>query len=277
MDSSRYFNDNNMSYQYHDESIVTELPEDTVFVFGSNLAGIHDSGAARVAAQHFAAVKGVGRGWAGQTFAIPTLNEHLQQMPLSQIEHYVDDFKIYAKNHPKMKYFLTALGCGIAGYKVSEIAPLFKGIHSNVIFPESFRPYIEEDAVSQFPNLTAETVHAFINDEVIFYFNHGYESFEEALDKTHLSAVEKAIALVVLNEEIYPRDRYGRGREHEITDILSKLNGKIFNFQSNSEGAMIFVGVIIALMELYDIDEYDFMKLWRGELEIQHPLNRNSH
>ena len=71
-----------MTYQYHDETIITELPEDTVFVFGSNLAGIHDTGAARIAAQHFAAVKGVGRGWAGQSFAIPTLNEHLQQMPL---------------------------------------------------------------------------------------------------------------------------------------------------------------------------------------------------
>ncbi|WP_204348124.1 A1S_2505 family phage non-structural protein, partial [Stenotrophomonas maltophilia] len=82
------------------------------------------------------AVEGVGRGWAGQSFAIPTLNEHIQQMPLSQIEHYVEDFKVYAKNHPKMKYFVTALGCGIAGYKVSEIAPLFKGIHHNVIFPE---------------------------------------------------------------------------------------------------------------------------------------------
>ena len=65
-------------------------------------------------------------------------------MPLSQIEHYVDDFKIYAKTIQN-EILLTALGCGIAGYKVSEIAPLFKGIHSNVIFPESFRPYIEED------------------------------------------------------------------------------------------------------------------------------------
>ncbi|MGM7387199.1 hypothetical protein ACOI3B_13950, partial [Acinetobacter baumannii] len=54
-----------MTYQYHDESIVTELPEDTVFVFGSNMAGQHGSGAARVASQHFGAVEGVGRGWAG--------------------------------------------------------------------------------------------------------------------------------------------------------------------------------------------------------------------
>lgn len=69
------------------------------------------------------------------------MNEHLQQMPLSQIQHYVDDFKIYAKNHPKMKYFLTSIGCGIAGYTVEEIAPMFKGIAHNVIFPASFRPF----------------------------------------------------------------------------------------------------------------------------------------
>ncbi len=263
-----------MTYQYHDESIVTELPEDTVFVFGSNMAGQHGSGAARVASQHFGAVEGVGRGWAGQSFAIPTLNEHIQQMPLSQIEHYVEDFKIYAKNHPKMKYFVTALGCGIAGYKVSEIAPLFKGIYHNVIFPESFKPYVEDNAVSQFPTLTQKMVQSFINDEVIFYFNHGSESFEDALDKTDLSDAQKAIALIVLNEELYPRDRYGRGREHELSDILGKLNGKIFNIHGNSEGAMIFVSVIVALMELYDFDEQDFIKLWRGEKNIDHPINR---
>ncbi|CAG69334.1 conserved hypothetical protein [Acinetobacter baylyi ADP1] len=263
-----------MTYQYHDESIVTELPEDTVFVFGSNMAGQHTHGAARVAYQHFGAVTGVGRGWAGQSFAIPTLNEHEQQMPLSQIEHYIDDFKIYAANHVKMKYFLTALGCGIAGYKVSEIAPLFKGIQNNVIFPESFKPYIDENAISQFPNLTAHMVRAFINDDVIFYFDHGSESFEQALDKTDLDPAEKAIALIVLNEDLYPRDRYGRGREYELQDILGKLNGKIFNFHGNTEGAMTFVSVIVALMELYDFDEQDFIKLWRDEIEIQHPVRR---
>lgn len=263
-----------MSFQYHDETIVTELPENTVFVFGSNMAGQHTHGAARIAAQHFGAVKGVGRGWAGQSFAIPTLNEHQQQMPLSQIAHYIHDFKIYAQNHSKMTYFLTALGCGIAGYKVSEIAPLFRGMSSNIIFPESFKPYIEENAVSLFPNLTSRMVQAFITDEVIFYFDHGSESFEDALQKTSLSDTEKAIALIVLNEDLYPRDRYGRGREHELKDILGKLNGKIFNFHGNTEGAMIFVSAIVALMELYDIDEQDFVKLWRNEIEIVHPANR---
>ena len=81
----------------------------------------------------------MGRGWAGQSFAIPTLNEHIQQMPLSQIQHYVEDFDIH-KNHPKMKYFITALGCGIAGYKVSEIAPLFKGFIITLSFRNLLNP-----------------------------------------------------------------------------------------------------------------------------------------
>jgi hypothetical protein len=125
-------------------NIVKSLPENTVFVFGSNMAGLHAGGAARTALEHFGAVEGVGRGWSGQSYAIPTMNEHLQQMPLSQIQHYIDDFKIYTKNHPKNKYFLTSVGCGIAGYKVEEIAPMFKGISHNVIFPQSFRPFVEK-------------------------------------------------------------------------------------------------------------------------------------
>lgn len=83
-----------MTYQYHDESIVKNLDEHTVFVFGSNMAGQHADGAARTALEHFGAIKSVGRGWSGQSYAIPTMNEHLQQMPLSQIQHYIDDFKI---------------------------------------------------------------------------------------------------------------------------------------------------------------------------------------
>lgn len=153
-----------MTYHYHDETIIKNLPDDTIFVFGSNMAGTHQGGAAKTALLHFGATKGVGRGWAGQSFAIPTMNEHLQQMPLSQIQHYIEDFKIYTKNHPKMKYFITAVGCGVAGYKVEEIAPMFKGISRNVIFPVSFRPFVEKTL----PKLTQKLVHTFIQDSVIF-------------------------------------------------------------------------------------------------------------
>ena len=129
-----------MTYQYHDESIIKTLAEDTTFVFGSNLAGEHSSGAAKTALEHFGALNGVGRGWSGQSFAIPTMNEHLQQMPLSQIQHYIDDFKTYTKNHPKNKYFLTSIGCGIAGFRDEDIAPLFENAInlSNISLPKEF-------------------------------------------------------------------------------------------------------------------------------------------
>ena len=91
------------------------------------------------------------------------MNEHLQQMPLSQIQHYIDDFKIYTKNHPKIKYFITSVGCGIAGYKVEEIAPMFKGISHNVIFPQSFRPFVEK----ALPKITSQFLHTIFRDSVI--------------------------------------------------------------------------------------------------------------
>lgn len=132
-----------MSYPYHNETIIQTLPENQVFVFGSNLAGNHHKGAAKIAYDYFGAMMGSGRGWAGQSFAIPTQNEHLQAMPIHQVEHYIHDFKIYTQNHPKFTYFVTAIGCGSTGFAVQDIAPLFKGISDNVILPIRFKPFLE--------------------------------------------------------------------------------------------------------------------------------------
>ena len=255
-----------MTYQYHDESIIKSLPEDTVFVFGSNMAGQHAGGAARTAKEFFGAVEGVGRGWAGQSFAIPTMNEHLQQMPLSQIQHYVDDFKIYAKNHPKMKYFLTSIGCGIAGYTVEEIAPMFKGIAHNVIFPASFRPFVEK----ALPKLTQKLLHTIYRDSVIFT-----PATDELIEVLALSDNEKALAKIILNTQMYPTDSNGRDRVFEIQDILHNLNGKVFEFQNNSEGPMLFGAAILALLELYNINEQDFSDVWHGVREISPPKPAN--
>ena len=251
-----------MTYHYHDESIVKSLPEDTIFVFGSNLAGQHAGGAARTAQQHFGALKGVGRGWSGQSFAIPTMNEHLQQMPLSQIQHYVDDFKIYTKNHPKQKYFLTSIGCGVAGYTVEEIAPMFKGISHNVIFPVSFRAFVERPL----PKLSKKLLHTIFRDSVIFA-----PVSDELIDVLALTDNEKSLARILLNTQMYPTDSNGRDRVFEIADILHNLNGKIFEFQSNSEGPMIFGGVILSLLELYNINEKDFADIWLGQRESMPP------
>lgn len=251
-----------MTYQYHDESIINSLAEDTVFVFGSNLAGTHAGGAAKMALIHFGAVKGVGRGWAGQSYAIPTMNEHLQQMPLSHIESYIEDFKIYTKNHPKNKYFLTSVGCGVAGYKVEEIAPMFKGISRNVIFPVSFRPFVEKTL----PKLNQKLLQSFLNDEVIFS-----DDPDTSIQQLDLSDAEKSLATILVNTPMYPHDSNGRDRIFEIQDILHTLGPNLFQSKSDQEENLVFGGVILALLELYNINEKDFIDLWKGIREVSPP------
>jgi len=255
-----------MTYQYHDESIIKSLTEDTVFVFGSNMAGTHQGGAAKTALLHFGAMKGVGRGWSGQSFAIPTMNEHLQQMPLSQIQHYIDDFKVYSKNHLKIKYFITAVGCGVAGYKVEEIAPMFKGISHNVILPISFRPFVEKTL----PRLTQQLLHTFLDEKIIFD-----PDLEHKIQSLNLTDAEKSLATIILNTPMYPTDSNGRDREFEIQDILHNLNGKAFEIKTDTEGSMVFGGAILALLELYHLNENDFIEVWNGDRTISLPKAEN--
>ncbi len=114
---------------------ITTLALGEVFVFGSNLLGRHDGGAARAALEHFGAVWGVGVGIQGQSYAIPTMHG-----PVSTIRPYVDQFIEYAATHGGQHFLVTPIGCGIAGFSPSDIAPLFAAaLHmSNVSLPRSF-------------------------------------------------------------------------------------------------------------------------------------------
>ena len=114
---------------------ITELKADEVFVFGSNLAGMHGGGAAWVAFRKFGAVMGCGVGPQGQSYAIPTMHGGVDT-----IKPYVDEFIDYAKAHPESFFYVTRIGCGIAGFTDAEIAPLFRdavGV-DNICLPESF-------------------------------------------------------------------------------------------------------------------------------------------
>ena len=114
---------------------ITELKSDEVFVFGSNLAGMHGGGAAYLAFKQFGAVMGCGVGLRGRSYAIPTM-----QGGVETIKPYVDDFIAFAKDHPEKFFYVTRIGCGIAGFRDKEIAPLFEealGLE-NVCLPESF-------------------------------------------------------------------------------------------------------------------------------------------
>jgi hypothetical protein len=121
-------------------SNITDLDHKDVFVFGSNLSGFHAGGAARAALQ-WGAVNGQGIGHHGKTYAIPTIGANFSgPLDLSEISKYVDDFIAYATKHPELKFLVTEIGCGIAGFNVEQIAPLFEGAVdlNNVMLPLSF-------------------------------------------------------------------------------------------------------------------------------------------
>ena len=119
---------------------IESLAPNEVFVFGSNLHGMHGGGAARYAYKHFGARMGVGVGMQGQSYAIPTM-----QGGVDTIKPYVDQFVAYAAEHPEQHFLVTRIGCGIAGFRAWEIAPLFGAAlgMSNVSLPEDFIAEIE--------------------------------------------------------------------------------------------------------------------------------------
>ena len=121
--------------------VVNSLADNEVFVFGSNLRGWHQGGAAKHAQRYFGAVWGQGVGLQGQSYAIPTM-----QGGVETIKPYVDDFIVFAQAHPELRFLVTRIGCGIAGFSVSEIAPLFcKALgEGNILLPLEFVKVINE-------------------------------------------------------------------------------------------------------------------------------------
>lgn len=106
-----------------------------IFVFGSNLAGLHGAGAALHARKHHGAIYGFGHGRMGSAYAIPTKDENIRTLPLESIRRYVAIFIAYATNHPELRFKVTAIGTGLAGYKHTDIAPMFKGAPDNCQLP----------------------------------------------------------------------------------------------------------------------------------------------
>lgn len=135
--------------------------QNTVFVFGSNLAGRHGKGAALVAKERFGATPGVGRGRMGQSYGIPTKGDGpvspvtgkpaLVTRSLADIAKEVNAFIAYAKHNPDEKFFVTRIGCNLAGYSDGEIAPMFADAPANCSFALEWRPYLVIPEVSTAP------------------------------------------------------------------------------------------------------------------------------
>ena len=125
---------------------ITSLGEDEIFVFGSNLAGMHSGGAARTARERFGAIEGQGVGLQGNSYAIPTM-----QGGVETIKPYVDEFLELAREWDQTTFLVTRIGCGIAGFKDEEIAPLFAEALDlyNVVLPRSFVEVIMKQRAQQ--------------------------------------------------------------------------------------------------------------------------------
>ncbi|MCM1518660.1 MAG: hypothetical protein NC117_08470 [Pseudoflavonifractor sp.] len=134
-----------MSRRYTPENI-THLGPDDIFVFGSNLQGLHMGGAARVAYERFGAVWGQGVGPQGRSYAIPTM-----QGGVETIKPYVDEFINLAREWDQNTFYVTRIGCGIAGFTDEEIAPLFDEAYDlyNVRLPKSFADIIGRNRKNQ--------------------------------------------------------------------------------------------------------------------------------
>lgn len=116
---------------------------DHIFVFGANEAGRHGAGAALWATQHRGARYGKIK-YCGQSYGIPTKDKWILTLPLDKIKVYIDEFIEFAKEHPELKFQVTPIGCGLAGYKAEEIAPMFKDVPNNCLLPDEFLEILNE-------------------------------------------------------------------------------------------------------------------------------------
>ena len=127
---------------YHKDGTLPQKTE--LFVFGSNDAAIHGAGAALVAARRYGAVGTVSEGYSGRSYAIPTKTARLKPHSIEKVKVNVQRFVNYTIMNPHLTFFVTRVGCGLAGFKDSEIAPLFRHAE-NCNFPDEWKQYLETD------------------------------------------------------------------------------------------------------------------------------------
>ena len=130
--------------KYTPEKVI-KLLENQVFVFGSNEKGIHGAGAAKTAYEKFGAEWGVGEGVSGSSYAFPTKDGNLKTRSLKDIEYSVVGFLSVCNSNPDQEFLMTLIGCGLAGFALTDIASLFrkyKPFPKNIIWPKEFADII---------------------------------------------------------------------------------------------------------------------------------------
>lgn len=114
-----------------------------VFVFGSNGSGAHGGGAALQAYEQFGAVWGQAEGLQGQSYGIDSMSG------LAVLEEQARRFVAFAAEHPELRFLVTEIGCGIAGYVPEQVAPFFRAAGENVVLPERFAAVLDRTLRTQ--------------------------------------------------------------------------------------------------------------------------------
>jgi len=143
-----------LAFQVHKDGVAPD--KSWIFVFGSNLAGRHGGGAALEAYKNYGAQMGRARGLmgftqasgfsTGRSYGIPTKDKRIETRSLKDIQVDVTTFVKYTQNNPQYRFWITRVGCGLAGYSDSDIAPMFKGVGTNCSVPEEWVPFLQEKA-----------------------------------------------------------------------------------------------------------------------------------
>ena len=132
-----------ITYTYHQDGDVPDPESGSIFVFGSNLAGLHGLGAALVAKHMYGAEQGTGQGLTGSAYAIPTKDRWLRSRTLYEIKRSIGEFVRFTHEHPNLKFFVTRVGCGLAGYHDADISVMFRGANTNCSFAKQWRKYLQ--------------------------------------------------------------------------------------------------------------------------------------
>lgn len=132
-----------LKYKYHSNNELPENDNEYIIVFGSNERGAHGRGMALIAKERYGAVYGEYVGLTGRCYAIPTKDKYIRTLSLKNIQQYIGIFKELTHNRPELKFYVTGIGTGLAGYKHRDIAPFFRGCNTNCNFPIQWKQFIE--------------------------------------------------------------------------------------------------------------------------------------
>ena len=216
---------------------ITKLKKNEIMVFGSNMNGNHAAGAAKTALDKFYAVMGQAQGIQGKAYALPTLDENMQQLPLERIKVGVQLLASACNQYPDKVFLITEVGCGIAGFKPEQIAPLFKDFLDipNCTLPQSFvdiltakkviRTYKVTDANMKCKGYQFELGKRFEHEGMIKICNYGFHSCLKPSDCfKYYEWADKTLRMFVCEIEIQGNEQFEGGDNIEAFEKICSNN-----------------------------------------------------